>query len=133
MARYPKVHGAAHKEYDRVHVVPLEVDDEKYLVDLDGQTADLWEKAWSMRKTKSWYPPQQLCKREGNLPRSVSATLFDPPSMRPGIHHNRCCLMSATPVPKHDLPFFNLLFYHHPAEILNFPMPPSWKIDKWLR
>ncbi len=37
--RYPKVHGAEGREYDRVHVVPLEVDGEKYLVDLDGQAA----------------------------------------------------------------------------------------------
>ena len=28
-----------------------EVDDEKYLVDLDGQAARLWEKAWGLRKT----------------------------------------------------------------------------------
>ena len=42
---YPKVHGAEGREYDRVHVVPLEVDNEKYPVDLDGQAAQLWEKA----------------------------------------------------------------------------------------
>ncbi|MBW1985462.1 MAG: hypothetical protein JRI53_12140, partial [Deltaproteobacteria bacterium] len=28
-----------------------EIDDEKYLVDLDGQAARLWEKAWGLRKT----------------------------------------------------------------------------------
>ncbi|MEE9611325.1 MAG: hypothetical protein V3W19_08735 [Desulfatiglandales bacterium] len=43
--RYPKVHGPEGREYDRVHVVPLEVDNEKYPVDLDGQAAQLWEKA----------------------------------------------------------------------------------------
>lgn len=43
--RYPKVHGAEGRKYDRVYVVPLEVDNEKYPVDLDGQAARLWEKA----------------------------------------------------------------------------------------
>jgi hypothetical protein len=28
----------------------VQVDDDKYLVDLDGQAAQLWEKAWEMRK-----------------------------------------------------------------------------------
>jgi hypothetical protein len=28
----------------------VEIDGEKYLVALDGQAAQLWEKAWSLRK-----------------------------------------------------------------------------------
>ncbi|MBW1705420.1 MAG: hypothetical protein JRJ86_09670 [Deltaproteobacteria bacterium] len=43
--RYPKVHGAEGRKYDRLYVVPLEVDNEKYPVDLDGQAAQPWEKA----------------------------------------------------------------------------------------
>jgi len=50
--RYPKVHGAESRKYDRLYVVPLEVDNEKYPVDLDGRPPNLGKRHSHREKSK---------------------------------------------------------------------------------
>ena len=42
----------------------VEVDGDKYLVDLDGQEAKLWEKAWGLRKVEGHFEIQMAHVRE---------------------------------------------------------------------
>ena len=111
--RYPKVDGAEGRKYDRVYVVPLEVDNEKYPVDLDGRRPNLGKRHSHRGKSKVGIRLSS-CAWGSEISQEVLLQSLIHQTETPGqflTASSAWCRLSRFPS---DLSFFNLLFYQRP-------------------
>ena len=107
--RYPKVDGAEGRKYDRVYVVPLEVDNEKYPVDLDGRRPNLGKRHSHRGKSKVGIRLSN-CAWGKEISQEVLLQSLIHQTETPGqflTASSAWCRLSRFPS---DLSFFNLLF-----------------------